>query len=111
MKKIILLMSVLTLAFVMNSCGGSRDFDSNTELWGVVTNAVTGEPIGNVTVTLSPGGGNAVTGSDGLFQFTDLAPQQFTVTAQRSGYQTNRRTVTAVVAQVTEVNITLTPNP
>ena len=109
MKKLILLTSVFMLMFAVNSCG-KRSYDTNTELYGIVSNFATGEPIGGATVTLSPGGRNQVTGTDGRFEFKDLDPQQYTLTAQRSGYQTNRRTITAVVGEKTEVNITLTQN-
>ena len=68
----------------------------------------TGEPIATVSVVLSPGGKTKTTGTDGRYEFLDLDPQQYTITVQKTGYQTNRKTVTAVVGKKTEANIPLT---
>ena len=48
-----------------------------------------------------------MTGSDGLFEFLELSPQQYTITVQKADYQTNRKTITAVVGEKIEANITL----
>ena len=110
MTKTILFIGALILAFAVSSCS-KRNFDTHTSLWGIVSDAVTNDPISGANVTMSPGGRSQVTGSDGRFEFKDLEPQQYTITVQRIGYQTNRRTITAVVGEKTEANIQLTPNP
>ena len=99
----------ISLVAICSSCN-KKEYNMFGDLYGIVSNFATGDPIGGATVTLSPGGRNQVTGTDGRFEFKDLDPQQYTITAQRSGYQTNRRTITAVVGEKTEVNITLTRN-
>ena len=105
MKKI-LFMCLIALPLFF-SCT-KEEIDSFGTLYGVVTDTNTGDPLGNVTVTLSPGGITKLTGSDGLFEYTELTPQQYTITVQKSGYQTNRKTVSAVVGERVQVNITMT---
>ena len=106
MKKI-LIMCLMALPLLL-SCS-KEEIDSFGTLYGVVADTQTGDPLSGVTVTLSPGGTTQLTGSDGLFEYSDLTPQQYTITVQKSGYQTNRKNVTAVVGEKVQVNITMTP--
>lgn len=106
MKKILLLCLMALPLFL--SCTKEEN-DSFGALYGVVSDVKTGSPLDNVTVTLSPGGTTKLTGSDGLFEYSELTPQQYTITVQKAGYQTNRKTLSAVVGEKTEANITMTP--
>ena len=106
MKKIIFL-CLVALPFLV-SCS-KDEYDSFGTLYGVVTDTNTGNPLDNVIVTLSPGGITKLTGSDGLFEYSELTPQQYTITVQKPGYQTNRKTLSAVVGEKIEANITMTP--
>ncbi|MBQ7661840.1 MAG: carboxypeptidase regulatory-like domain-containing protein [Prevotella sp.] len=106
MKKILLLCLMALPLFL--SCTKEEN-DSFGTLYGVVSDVKTGSPLDNVTVTLSPGGTTKLTGSDGLFEYSELTPQQYTITVQKTGYQTNRKTLSAVVGEKTEANITMTP--
>ena len=106
MKKFILLCLMALPLFV--SCS-KEEHDSFGSLYGVVTDKQTGDPLNNVTVTLSPGGTTKITGSDGLFEFNELTPQQYTITVQKSGYESNRKTLSAVVGEKVQANITMTP--
>lgn len=106
MKKIILL-CLMTLPILL-SCS-KEEQDSFGTLYGVVSDAKTGNPLDNVTVTLSPGGTTKQTGSDGQFEFAELTPQQYTITVQKTGYHTNRKTLSAIVGEKTQANITMTP--
>ena len=90
------------------SCG-KDEYESFGTLYGIVSDNNTGDALGNATVTLSPGGITKLTGSDGQFEYNDLTPGQYTVTVQKTGYQTNRKTVTVIVDEKIEANITLTP--
>ncbi|MCM1295907.1 MAG: carboxypeptidase-like regulatory domain-containing protein [Muribaculaceae bacterium] len=85
------------------------EYNNFATLYGMVSDSATGNPIANATVMLSPGGATKMTGNDGRFEFFDLEPQQYTITVQKSGYQTNRKSATAVVGERIEVNVTLSP--
>lgn len=107
MKKILFL-CLMALPLFITSCS-KDEYESFGSLYGVVTDNNTGDPLGNVTVTLSPGGVSKLTGSNGLFEFEELTPQQYTITVQRTGYQTNRKTISAIVGEKVEANITMMP--
>lgn len=106
MKKILLL-CLMALPLLL-SCS-KEEHDSFGSLYGVVSDVKTGNPLDNVTVTLSPSGTTKLTGSDGLFEYNELTPQQYTITVQKDGYQTNRKSLSAVVGEKIEANITMTP--
>lgn len=97
----------LAAVFVFATGCSKTEYDNFASLYGVVSDNATGTPVANATVVLSPGGMTKITGSDGLFEFSELEPQQYTITVQKSGYQTNRKSITAIVGEQIEVNITL----
>lgn len=110
MKKIILTLSCTLLIVLFGSCGGGTQYEYFGTLYGTVSDHETGESVANASVVLSPGGKTKTTGADGIFEFKDLEPQQYTITVQKSGYKTNRKTVTAIVGEKIEANIPLTKN-
>ena len=78
-------------------------------IMGKVTDAVTGEVLQGVTVTITPSGISRTTGSDGYFEFRDLEPKQYEIQARKSGYSTNNKTVTVVTGRDVSGDIQLTP--
>ena len=88
-----------------------RDLQLKPEMFGAISGEVvdigTGDPVEGAMVTLSPGGMNVLTGYDGHFEFLDLDARQYTITVQKAGYITNRKTVTTIPGSVVSVVITL----
>lgn len=82
-------------------------YDTFGTLTGTVVEMATGDVIAGALITLSPTGKNTYTGTDGFFEFQDLDAQQYTLTVQATGYQTNRKTVSIVAGATERVNITL----
>jgi uncharacterized membrane protein len=107
MKKITFFFCVALLTAVCASCA-KDEINIYATLYGVVSDSDTAEPIAGATVVLSPGGKTKTTGSDGRYEFQDLDAAQYTITVQKTGYQTNRKTITAVSDEKTEANIPLT---
>jgi len=107
MKKTVIFFCAIMLVAMNSSCS-KKKYDSFATLYGMINDSETGESLGGASVVLSPGGKTKTTGSDGLYEFQELDPQQYTITVQKAGYQTNRKTVTAVVGEKTEANIPLT---
>ena len=105
MKKY-LFFCLFAFAVVATSCS-KTEYNNFATLYGVVSDNTTGNPIANATVVLSPGGTTKTTGNDGRFEFSELEPQQYTVTVQKVGYQTNRKSIIAIIDVLNEVNITL----
>ena len=109
MKKAFLLLSFALIISAFSGCV-KPEYELYATIYGVISDHDTGEPIAVASVVLSPGGKTKTTGSDGRYEFTDLDAQQYTITVQKTGYKTNRKTVNAVPAESTEVNIPLTKN-
>lgn len=95
----------LTAVFLCSCTPVSYDYFSS--LRGTVTDSETHETIAGVNVMLSPGGKSKLTGTDGTFEFDSLEPQQYTVTVQKSGYATNRKTVKAIAGETIEFSIAM----
>lgn len=107
MKKVFLF--ILALTALTTSCEPVV-YDTFCTISGTVIDLDTGDPIQQATVTLSPTGYNTYTGDDGHFEFIDLDARQYTVTVQKTGYVTNRKTVTTVAGGVVDVSLTLQKN-
>lgn len=108
MKKLFFLLSfVVAMSVCMSSCAEEEDYAVFSTLHGIVTDDVTAECISGATVTLSPGGKTQTTGSDGRYQFSEIDAMQYTVTVQKSGYNTNRKMVTVISGEATEANVSL----
>ncbi len=103
MKKYIYLILLLILSV---SCS-KEEHEYFSTLYGVISDSESNEPISDATIVLSPGGETKTTDDNGYFEFPELTPQQYTITVQKTGYQSNRKSVTAVVNEKTEANILL----
>lgn len=107
MKKYFLTLLLAIMAvYTLSSCA-KDELDIFSTLHGIVTDETTADCIPGATVTLSPSGKTQTTGSDGRYQFSEIDAQQYTVTVQKSGYNTNRKMVTVVSGQATEANVCL----
>lgn len=107
MKKVFLF--IIALTALTTSCEPVV-YDTFCTISGTVIDLETGDPIQQATVTLSPTGYNTYTGDDGHFEFIELDARQYTVTVQKTGYVTNRKTVTTVAGGVVDVSLTLQKN-
>jgi hypothetical protein len=106
MKKTVAIFTILLLCVLEFSGCGKKEY--NSSLYGTIIDMETGDPLSNAAVVLSPGGKSKTTGSDGNYEFNDLDAKQYTITVQKTGYQTNRKTIMAIAAEKTEVNIPMT---
>ena len=109
MKKVCLKCLYLLIGFaVVVACTKDEEVFTGNIL-GKVTDAVTGEVLQGVTVTITPGGLSRTTGSNGYFEFRDLEPKQYEIQARKSGFNTNSKTVTVVTDRDASGDIQLTP--
>lgn len=104
------LLGILCLTAVCSSCSDD-DYEIYTAIYGVVSDRETGEPLENASVVLSPSGLTKQTGADGAYCFENLDAQQYTLTAQKSGYQTNRKLFITISGERMEVDIQLSQIP
>lgn len=107
MKKISVLGVLFASIFLLlNSCVKEVSVGS---IQGIVTNASNNEPIQGVNISLSPTGLSAVTGSDGRYEFTNLAAGQYTVQGVKPGFESNTKNITIVAGNISSGDMTLTP--
>ena len=109
-KGLVCTFAVLLLA-CLSGCSSSDDYEIFAKIHGTVTDYQTGLPLENASVTLSPSGLSRQTDANGHYQFDELDAQQYTITAQKAGYQPNRKTVTAISGETQQVDIQLTIIP
>lgn len=74
---------------------------------GTVRDYDTHEPIHMVYVTLSSTSKTTYTDMNGQFEFSDLEPQQYSVTVQKTGYQTSRTVINVNVGETTDVSLVM----
>ncbi len=106
-KTILWLLGLFIACLCAVSCGGKDVIDIYGKISGKVTDVSTGETLSAAQVTLIPGANTIQTSSDGTFAFSGLEEGQYTVSVQKEGYQANRKNVTVVSGETTEVVVTL----
>lgn len=106
MKKVFLF-AILALMFA--GCT-EEEYSLVGSIHGVVSDVVTGEPIKNVSLTLSPSGKSATTGSDGVYEFVNLEAGQYKIQARHNEYKTDTKTVTVLAGETVSGDILMTPN-
>ena len=72
---------------------------------GVVKNAKTNQPLSGVKATITPGGLSQVTESDGLFMFSELTPDDYTLTFEKKGWLSTTQKVTVSADYVSSVQV------
>ena len=107
MKRIITtFITCLSILLLVSACN-KTEYDIYSNISGTVIDVDNGEPLAQATVTLTPGGLNAYTDTDGHFEFKDLEAQQYTLRVQKTGYQANSKTVNAPSGETVNVSITM----
>ena len=108
-KKTILFICSLLLIQLFSTC--SKDIEPITgNLFGTITDRVSGEPLKDVNVTLTPSGKSAKTGSDGHYEFRDLESQQYSVSVSKANYRTDNKNVMVEVGKDSRLDFALRPS-
>lgn len=106
MKRLLLLALCSATLF---SCSQNEAPSIFCNIYGIVSDASSGEPIRNASVTLSPTNLTTVTGADGHFEFTDLDEGQYKIQCSATGYHTNSRQISVHAGGTATCDIALTP--
>jgi TonB-linked SusC/RagA family outer membrane protein len=81
------------------------------QIAGIVSDSVTGQPVGNADVLVVGTAHRARTGDDGRYTIAGVAPGSYVVEVRRVGYQPRRRVAVEVAADATAtVDIRLSPS-
>ncbi|MBO6025669.1 MAG: virulence RhuM family protein [Bacteroidales bacterium] len=75
--------ALLVLCCVMIGCGKDNKPGS---IVGTVTDYSSGEPVAKANVQLRPGGETTLTGSDGMYEFLDVAAGSYFITVSKAEY-------------------------
>lgn len=107
MKKIYSLIVLFTI-ILLSSC--TKD-ETNPfgNIYGIVLNSNTAEPIQGARVTLTPTGKSTVTGNDGSYEFVDLEAGSYKVTVQADGYSSTVKNVTVNAGERGIGDVSLSP--
>lgn len=102
--------NLLALLLIVLCVGCAKDEEVLTgDVWGKVSDAVTGETLQTASVTITPGQRSTTTGSDGTFEFLELDPGQYEIQVKKTGYNTNTKRITVVTGKTASGDILLTP--
>ena len=95
MKKLFYAIFPLAALLLLTTC---EEELPNTlgNIYGIVGDMETGDPIRGASVVLSPGNRTTVTGSDGHFEFLNLEATQYKIQVSANGYVTNSRQITVL---------------
>lgn len=107
MKKLFDLLFVFFVFISFVSCA-TDEAELTGDIFGRITDSRSGEPLGSVTVTLTPGGKSTITGSDGTFLYSDITPGQYSLQAQKEGYNTNYKQIAIVAGETASGDMALT---
>ena len=74
------------------------------------TVVINGEPVNAAAVLLTPGGGVKVTGSDGMYDFSELTPGRYELKVFKEGCQSFNKSIDLVAGRDEELAITMSPS-
>lgn len=99
----------VVFAFALCTMASCQKEKTTGQIQGLVTNYNTNEPIQGVNISLSPTGASAVTGSDGRYEFANLAPGNYTVQGMKQGFESNTKNITITAGNVSSGDMQLRP--
>ncbi|MDH8702425.1 hypothetical protein M2138_001789 [Dysgonomonadaceae bacterium PH5-43] len=85
----------------------SDEIASTGSVTGIIKDASTTQPLQGCLVTLSPSGKAVSTGSDGLYSFSDLSPETYSIEIQKTGYAAEKKETTITAGNVNKVDVFL----
>lgn len=85
-KHIIIITLAITAILLMVDCKKKDVSTSYGSIYGTVTDFATGEPVKNANVKLRQNGETTLTGSDGNFQFNNVADGDYSLSITKEGY-------------------------
>lgn len=107
MKKLFYLLIAFCTVLSFVSCA-KDEVELTGDIFGRISDSKNGEPVSSVTVTLTPGGKSTITGTDGTFLFSDITPGQYSLQAQKEGYNTNYKQIAIVIEETAYGDMALT---
>ena len=99
---------ILCLAFAAFAASCTpTEYDLFSNIAGTVVDKSSGEPLGQVDVTLKPKMLHTYTGNDGQFYFNDIEADNYEIWVQKDGYGANNIKFIAPSGETINVSITM----
>ena len=109
MNKILTYLASMAVAFSFAGCASDEEPTPESNGMASVHGSVTinGEPVNAAAILLTPGGGVKITGSDGMYSFSDLAPGKYEMKVFKEGCQSLNKSIELVADRDEELVFTL----
>ncbi len=106
MKKLLLPLVLISSVFALYGCK-TYDYDYYGTISGTVLDYTDNFPIENATILMMPGSQTVLTDQDGNFIYEGLEAGQYTLSIQRSGYQSERKIIEVISGETVTTSIYL----
>lgn len=110
MKRLLSTLLLCILLFAISGCK-TYDYDYYGTISGTVLDYTDNSPIENATILMMPGSQTVQSATDGNFFYEGLEEGQYTLSVQRSGYQSERKTVEVISGETVTTSIYLKQIP
>ena len=113
-KKLIRIVSAMSVLFVLTACGGGGGGDEDSQESSIISGRViddAGQGLANAIVSTVPPSERRLTDADGFFQISDgvFAGEVYDVTAQQIGFDPSTQRVSVEQGGVTNSDFRLLP--
>lgn len=95
---------ILSLATLFAACS-PVDYDHFSTITGMIYDVDNNEPVGQVLITLSPGGLSTHSNNEGYFIFKELEAQPYTIIVQKAGYKDTHRNIDVPSGETVNISI------
>ncbi|MEL6557311.1 MAG: carboxypeptidase regulatory-like domain-containing protein [Bacteroidota bacterium] len=107
---LVYLLALLISTWSLSSCSDDLGGAPTGSLEGRITNALTGEPVNDATISLTGEERRSETvGSDGTYSFENLLVGTYTITASKSQFETNSTEVSVQAMMTAEGDLEIIP--
>ena len=109
-RKIIKILGVGIIGISLNSCS-PEEIILHGEISGIVTDALTNQPLQAATVKLIPSNVITKTGNDGKYLFKSLSPGNYQIQVSKQNYAEGNNSASVTSANTTDVDFALDEIP
>ncbi|WP_346696685.1 carboxypeptidase-like regulatory domain-containing protein [Barnesiella viscericola] len=107
-RNIVLVSAVMLLMYLCQSCA-NEDYNFFSVIHGRIVDEITGQPIENAHITLSPIIRSTVSDYNGQYSFDELDSGEYMIIVQKEGYYSNRQVANAISGESVVSDIFLKP--
>ena len=106
MKQLKTILTILFSILFLTNCT-EDEIDFYGSIRGTVKDGILLEPISGVSISLSPSGKTMTTGTDGIFEFTNLESGKYTVAVSKDKYGSDSKSITVLPGEVSQADFSV----